>query len=372
MKILFICGTFSPGKDGVGDYINKMSHALTKKGHEINIIAIRDKYCNELYKEIKSTENNLLTISCISKKVKLKKRFIYTQKIINEFNPDWISLQFVPFGFNKKGIPFWLPNFINKLEGEFCLEIMFHELWIGRKIGIKNKLVSFLQETNIKNLLRKNKPKVIDTHLPVYFSNIEKLGYKPCRLPLFSNISPTKDIILNKKENTFIWAFFSQINITPKIINFINKINIELHEKGIISELIIIGGEKTKNLKYKEIYKKLCPLFKTITITGFLDEKEISTLMQHCDIGITPIPLHALGKSGTTAAFLAHGIPVAVPVISKGYTEENIGFFDSSVINSIITKAKLCNISKAKIAAENNKHKFDIDYVNSIFLQNLK
>ena len=112
MKILFICGTYASGKDGVADYINKMSCALTKKGHEIMVLALRDKYCKELDKEIQISDENPFSITCISKNTKTKKRFTVTQKRVNEFNPEWISLQFVPFGFNKKGIPFWLPNFL--------------------------------------------------------------------------------------------------------------------------------------------------------------------------------------------------------------------------------------------------------------------
>ena len=44
MKILFICGTFENGKDGVGDYTKRLAKEIIDYGHSVHIIAIHDKF----------------------------------------------------------------------------------------------------------------------------------------------------------------------------------------------------------------------------------------------------------------------------------------------------------------------------------------
>mgnify|MGYP003474349261 CR=1 FL=1 len=42
MKILFICGSLEPGKDGVGDYTRRFCGELLKMNYEVQILSIND------------------------------------------------------------------------------------------------------------------------------------------------------------------------------------------------------------------------------------------------------------------------------------------------------------------------------------------
>ena len=44
MKIIFLCSSLAPGKDGVGDYCRKMAANLACLGNESVIIALNDKF----------------------------------------------------------------------------------------------------------------------------------------------------------------------------------------------------------------------------------------------------------------------------------------------------------------------------------------
>ena len=44
MKIVFICGSAQPGKDGVGDYVRLLALSLLKMGHQAAIVAYNDKF----------------------------------------------------------------------------------------------------------------------------------------------------------------------------------------------------------------------------------------------------------------------------------------------------------------------------------------
>ncbi|MEZ7498688.1 glycosyltransferase [Flavobacterium sp. Arc3] len=374
MKILFLCSSVEAGKDGVGDYTKLLGSVLVLKGYQVHILALCDSHVEGIVKETKNVENSSCTITRISGKTSQNERFLRVQEVVNEFGPDWVSLQFVPYGYNAKGLPFWLPGFLDQLKGVQQWHIMFHELWMGtaKKGAFKNKVVSYFQKHIIKQLLKKINPKLIHTHLPAYRSNIEKLGYRVKALPLFSNISPiSAGVLENKPLSTFRWAFFSQVEIEISIIDFINSFNIALKEKGIVTELIFIGGNKSRMLPYVEYFKNHCPLLITVSCTGFLNETEISDLVTSCDMGITPVPQHALGKSGSAATFLAHGIPVAAPIVNQEYTDSGIGFFDDNWSKAILTNPSLNALHAAQKAAFQHKQLFTVEYTSISFMNDL-
>ena len=55
MKIIFLCGSLEPGRDGVGDYVLLLSGELVRQGHQASIIALNDVYLQEEYFGYKET-----------------------------------------------------------------------------------------------------------------------------------------------------------------------------------------------------------------------------------------------------------------------------------------------------------------------------
>ena len=47
MKIVFLCGSLEPGRDGVGDYTRMLAAEIIRKGHNAAIVALADKYSLE-------------------------------------------------------------------------------------------------------------------------------------------------------------------------------------------------------------------------------------------------------------------------------------------------------------------------------------
>ena len=119
MKILFLCGSIEPGKDGVGDYTRRLSGELLRNGHKVKIISLMDNNVNTYKEEIQITDNNLaINTKRIPKESSIAERKAYVKQILNEEGVDWISLQYVPHSFNDKGLPFWLPNFLKQFKGK--------------------------------------------------------------------------------------------------------------------------------------------------------------------------------------------------------------------------------------------------------------
>jgi hypothetical protein len=108
LRIAFLCGSLEPGFDGVGDYTRRLAGELTKQGHSTVIIALHDKTVPDKLEEKQTVDNIELPVLRIPAHYSSKKRFRSAGEWIRTFNPDWLSLQYVPYSFQNKGLPFGL------------------------------------------------------------------------------------------------------------------------------------------------------------------------------------------------------------------------------------------------------------------------
>ena len=89
-------------------------------------------------------------------------------------------------------------------------------------------------------------------------------------------------------------------------------------------EVICVGGAVNRMKEVGDQLEKLNISDTPVKYTGFLQNDELSIILSSCSLGITPVPRHALGKSGGVAAFLLHEVPVASPNIHPKYKENEI------------------------------------------------
>ena len=112
------------------------------------------------------------------------------QQTLTAFGPDWISLQFVPYAFNPKGLVFGLARHLHQLFQGHQAQIMFHELWIGgaKESSTKHRLIGTVQKWLVLDLIEQLKPKVIHTSNQTYVTMLRRAGVTALSLPLFGNI----------------------------------------------------------------------------------------------------------------------------------------------------------------------------------------
>ena len=60
MKLIFICGSLEPGRDGVGDYTRRLAGELIRQGHQIAIIALNYKIIAMITKELQKFRISLV------------------------------------------------------------------------------------------------------------------------------------------------------------------------------------------------------------------------------------------------------------------------------------------------------------------------
>ena len=323
MKIIFMCGSLEPGRDGVGDYSHKLACELKKQGHKVAIIAINDKYikCNK--EEINSENECFLRLSSI---VSWKTRMEETNKFIESFKPNYISLQYVPYSFHSKGLPFILIKHLKKLGIGHSWHIMFHETWVGIKKNspVSHNVYKFFQKRIAKSLITILNPKHVSTSNRLYQLVLREIGIDANVLTLFSNISKLSidnqfihtvykqlNIDVNRLDQCILIGIFGNIYTTKELNHIIIKEIEQAAETKKTLHMVVFGRlNNTQNLislqeKFKDEVK--------IMYLGELSEHHISSILQILTIGLSSTPEEYISKSGVYAAMRLHNVRVIAP-----------------------------------------------------------
>lgn len=349
MKIVFICGSLEPGLDGVGDYTRRLAIELIKLGHQVVAVALKDSYITVVVSDLQYLDYVDLPVLRLPSVMSREKRLEVAKKWIDKIDPEWLSLQFVPFSFHPKGLILGLDKMLKMLGYGRKWHIMFHELWvnIGVEASISSIGLGLAQREIMKVMISNLQPKRIHTHLPLYRTKLNNIGWNSISLPLFSNIPVYTKPDNSEFDNVFRIGVFSQADINLVTLEFIQGLLKQTMCTGRTVEFLLIG-DIHKLRSFGNAVENLKGFNGKLKYTGFLEPKELSWALQSCVLGLTPVPRHALGKSGSVAAFIAHGVPVAAPNFCNSYSLDNIGFFSSFLRLAIVLQPDLSQIEKAK------------------------
>jgi glycosyltransferase involved in cell wall biosynthesis len=374
MKIVFLCGSLELGHDGVGDYTRRLAIELIRQGHNASVVALSDQYLAQKFKGKQYFEDVNLQVLRIPSKWSVKERFSIAKDWIDEFDPEWISLQYVIFSFAPSGLPFFINKYLKKLSNGRYLHIMFHEIWVGiDKTHLFKSFIKYvLQRVIIRQMIKLLRPTVIHTHLPLYQIKLESLGLQVSNLPLFSNID-VNAICQNSNENNVLRiGFFSQAEISESIAAFLENLGKQANFYRLKLEVILIGGTEAQMKKVEEQVEMLHGYRNKVKYTGYLNPKELSKVLHSCTLGMTPVPRHALGKSGSVAAFIAHGIPIAAPNVHPGYIPTMIGFFSKELISTILLEPDYQKLQELKMKLIRVKDGIQLSSIAHKFISDLK
>ena len=370
MKIVFICGSLETGKDGVGDYTRRLCGELINQGLSVGIMSYNDKHVNGVVEENQISDGNSIPCLRIANSFSRKERCNLAKNWIEEKKPEWLSLQFVPYAFNNKGLPFGLSKELVKIGGTSKWHIMIHELWIGMNTESpsKAKLIGYVQKNIIKKILSSLKPIVINTQTELYKNQLMKLGHNATILPLFSNIPNTTaskepNVVEGFKIPSNYMVLFGSIHTHAPIDDFIKELKL-INSNPSLS-LVTIGRNGAE-------LKKWISICKTNNLDvlemGEQPVKVISHVIKHAKYGISTTPIDLIQKSGAMAAMHEHGLPVIC--ISKPWTPIGI---DSVTNIKGVTNYKLGHIKKCI----DNKERFNpegisLSSIGSLFIEKLK
>lgn len=318
MKILFIVGSLEPGRDGVGDYTRRLAGALIRLGHDCRLVAINDRHVAQASSMDHAQEQDGIQVFRLPRTLPWRERTKLLRKWVEAFAPDWVSLQFVPYSFQVKGLPVGLGSRLKQMAPAAKWHVMFHELWVGMEQGcpLRLRLVGGVQRRIIKTLLRRLNPVTVHTHSALYLKQLNTIEIVSYQLPLFGNIPIAERRLTtangchpcaSNKSNSLRLVHFGNVRPNVPVTDF--AVSLEAyatsHKKAITMSLVGISG------KFAEPWKTA---FESAGIS-FIDHGEkvsdqVSRLLLEADIGIITTPIALAEKSGAFAAMREHGLPV--------------------------------------------------------------
>lgn len=306
-----------PGRDGVGDYIRRLAGALNQQGHQTGVLAFSDNHAVEISDSSQYEDGVAIPVVRLPAKVPIKKRMELSKEWIRVFEPDWISLQFVPFAFHPKGLAFGLSRHLTRLGKNHKWHIMFHELWVGmdKESGAKFAWWGWLQQKLIHSITTKLQPALIHTQTKLYQSQLSKMGFEARYLPLCSNIPNTSvpGIDHNTKEpvetgfKNISFVIFGGVHPGAPAESFARDAALFAMDKNIQITLTIVGRCGQEQNRWANIWKaRGLP----VQLLGEQSTQRISEVLSASTIGISTTPIELAEKSGSVAAMQSHGLPV--------------------------------------------------------------
>jgi hypothetical protein len=330
MKIAFICGSLAPGLDGVGDYTRRLSANLETLGYNVTVIAYNDRHIKSLRTETQEADGVQVNVLRIPASMNERQRTLCLRNKLTDLSPHWVSLQYVPYSFDKRGMPIGFPGALKRSLGNAKVHIMYHELWQGEsnESTFKDKIIGRFQKMISLSLISRLKAERVTTTNEYYKQRFERAKVVIDKLPVFSNI-PVGDITGNKVINklpgyvlsnrgkyllaVFFGGFHFHEYLTERLKQLNEKVTNELHRSLVV---LHIGRSNGIDTVFDKLRHETGIL---MHVLGEWPPQDVADLLAHANIGLSNYPMVLFEKSGSIAALLNNGCPVLI--LRKGFEE---------------------------------------------------
>jgi|GEM_PF-5787456 len=312
LKVTIICGCLEPGADGVGDYSRILADGAQALGHSIQLISIADN-CNKV------EHVGSLTIHRFKDVLNDPSRMNQVTRLIEETTPDWLSLQFVNFSFNPRGLLNKLIPAVDTWRRGRRLHIMFHECYLEKRplLAIKHNILARIQKGQTRKAARHWQPDCIHTSNPYYAAQLQTVEIEAKQLPLLSNI-PIYPVEDNQEgacflesltaEPIFLFPFTQHREWSPRPVMLRLK---QLAEaKCIVPQILQIGKNQYQAKHWPVIQAEAKAYGWKHLALGSQSDAVISALLQTAQLGITTKHVLIAGKSGAVQAMREHDLPI--------------------------------------------------------------
>jgi hypothetical protein len=335
--VLFVCPSLEPGRDGVGDYTRRLAAELQRCGHDCLCVALNDRHCS-VSASMADPDGKCPSLLRLSSSVPWSSRWAKLDALVREFQPHWLSVQFVPWGFHIKGLPYSLGARMRRIAAGAHVHVMCHELWIqGRAFSIKQRILGVFQKWAITRLFAVLQPRVVNTTLEYYRDLLSAIGVSATLLPLHGNIPISSSRAegrawlrsrLGLDEHDQCLGFFGEIHAAvdnDALAELLRQR--QMHPGNVV---ILSAGQLT--LTGSEVWHRITSacsgLAKSFTL-GCFSKEDVSKYLRGLDVGLTSYPREYVGKSGGVAAMLEHSASVCLlgaRLSGAPFSEEGLQF----------------------------------------------
>ncbi|MEM8549298.1 MAG: hypothetical protein AAGF10_00760 [Verrucomicrobiota bacterium] len=305
VKIAFLCGCLEPGRDGVGDCTLMLAQACQDAGHDTRCFALRDPYAKDgdagRFGDVLENYDESASLA----------------KALQDYAPEWISLQLVLYALEPRGLPLGLPRLLSQFCGSWRWQIMFHEIWIGCKVGtpLKERAIGKLQKHIIKRAVQAIDAEVVHTHALPYRTLLQQAGIPAQTLPLFGSIpiaEKVKPVLPDGlADNVLLGGVFGTLHPEWPPEPLLTELRAAAKEAQRPVALIHFGGIGPGKALWQALMQHSDEHL-SLHQLGLLELDAASALMQRLDFAVASSPRALIEKSGSAANLLDHGVPVII------------------------------------------------------------
>jgi hypothetical protein len=326
MRILFITGGLEPNRDGVGDYTRWLAAESTRQGATCAVLAIADRHIDRV---VSGGEASGLKTLRLPFTMPWAERLRLAQQFAAASAADWVSLQFVPYSFQRWGLAAKLVRALPDLVGSSRLHVMFHEIWIEGGASPRKRLVSAAQRRAVLALARFPRSLVHTSNLTYQYA-LAQQGVRAGRLALFGSIpigsgsaaawlaprleSVGCDAISGdavRRGGWWLFALFGTIHPVWPPQPLLDELQAAAAAAGKRIALVSAGRQGAGEFIWTGMAADFGARVPMLQL-GEQPAPRISELFNSVDFGIATTPFALVGKSATVAAMLDHGLPVVV------------------------------------------------------------
>ena len=309
----------------MGDYTRFLAGECARAGNESAMVALNDRHLVSTVEEEAAGAGWRIPVLRLPAGAAWDERTGRAKEFVARFGPEWVSLQFVCYGFHPKGLVRGLAARLREVIGERKIQIMFHELWIGLGKGgrLKDKVIGLAQRVLIRRMVRGLAPGVVHAGNPAYVALLARNGIPAGLLPLFGN-TPLHDgggagwldremnaTGLDNRGAFWVFGFFGSLHPVWPPEPFFSQLRDASQRHGRRIAIVSIGRLGGGESLWDSLAARYAGWF-TFVRLGERTAEEVSDFLQWIDFGIATTPWAIIGKSGTVAAMLDHGVPVIV------------------------------------------------------------
>lgn len=329
MRIAFITSAFEPAKDGVGDYTRLLAQECERQGHACCLTALNDRRLENPAPGGNKQSDDSFDLVRLAADMSWSRRIGIAKARLDAFRPDWVSLQFVAFGFNSKGVVTGLGQRLRSLAPDANRHIMFHELWQGESAEDtpKQRVVGAVQRHSVLAMLKQLRPASIHTSNAFYQDVLKRRRVDADLLPLFGNLPVQKtngdewlfpllrqagmDIDASNRESFWLFGFFGALCPAETAGRLAALVRNAARRAGRKPALLSIGRSGSDETLWTKLKDAAGPEFAFLKL-GEQTAEKVSQCLLSLDFGLSPNPYNLTGKSSVVAAMLEHGLPVIV------------------------------------------------------------
>ncbi|MGV3706110.1 MAG: hypothetical protein ACO1NU_12110 [Arcticibacter sp.] len=377
MKIVFFCGSLEDGKDGVGDYTRRLALKLVEGGCYVGIVAVHDQYVGE---PLKMEDSAGLKMLRLPKELSWRERSGLSAQFVDRIGPQWISLQYVGFAYDRYGLPWQMIPLIRRVSRNRDFHLMFHELWCGMSSSapLKESILGGLQYCFIRAMLNRLKPSKIFTNIERYATKLSAFGAASRQVPVFSNIPLAEKVsdlvwqqvcaekglesLLEKPQTKLIAGFFGTIYGIPGFPSLIERIEQAAAGLGLECCMLLIGNSKKEDLMRLAGGTITARIFEL----GLQSPGIINRAMDLVHFGVVTTPIDGINKSGGAAAWMERGVPMVISGEDATYKGE-----DTEALYGVFRVQSQEDVLKAFLRERNTENQERLSSVANSYIESL-